>query len=74
MLPDHEAFATGVDELAAFAAYGLADQRQLAPGARTEVEHCRVELDELDVPQPRPGAQRAATPSPVETGGFVVTA
>ena len=39
MLPDHEAFATGVDELAALAAYGLADKRQLAASARTEVEH-----------------------------------
>ena len=58
MLPDHEAFATEVDELAAFPAYGLADKRQLAAGARTEVEHSGMELDELDVPQPGSSAKR----------------
>jgi hypothetical protein len=58
MLPDHEAFATGVDQLAAFTAYGFADQRQLAAGALTEVEHGRMELDELDVPQSGPSAER----------------
>src|SRR5687768_575693 len=50
MLADHEAFAAGVDQLATFPAHGLADQRQLAAGSGTEVEHCRVELDEFDVP------------------------
>jgi hypothetical protein len=58
MLPDHEAFATEVDELAAFPAYGLADKRQLAAGARTEVEHSGMELDELDVSQPGSSAKR----------------
>src|SRR4029450_9552898 len=58
MLPHHEAFAMRVDQLAALTAYGLADQRQLAAGSLTEVEHSRMELDELDVPQAGPGAER----------------
>ena len=58
MLSHHEAFATRVDQLASLTAYGLADQWQLAAGSLTEVEHGRMELDELDVPQPGPGAER----------------
>src|SRR4029450_4061237 len=58
MLPHHEAFAMRVDQLAALTAYGLADQRQLAAGSLTEVEHSRMKLDELDVPQPGPSAER----------------
>jgi hypothetical protein len=50
MLPDHEALATGVDQLATLPAHRLADKRQLAAGSGTEVEHGRVELDEFDVP------------------------
>ena len=59
MLPDHETFAPGVDQLAAFPAYGLADERQLAAGARTKIEHRGMELDELDIPQPSPSAKRS---------------
>src|SRR4029453_6113887 len=62
MLPHHEAFAMRVDQLAALTAYGLADQRQLAAGSLTEVEHSRMELDELDVPQAGPGAERGRDP------------
>src|SRR4029077_15065185 len=61
---DHEALTTGVDQEAAFSAYGLADQWQLAACADPEIEHRRVELDELDVTQPGAGAQRGGDPIP----------
>ena len=52
----------GVDQQTALAAYGLADQRQLTAGSGAEVEHRRVELDELDVAQPRTRPQRGSDP------------
>ena len=73
MLADHEALAAELTR-AAFTAYGLADQWQLAAGTGAEVEHRGMELDELDIPQPGAGAERGRNPIPVETGGFVVTA
>ena len=51
VLADHEPLAGGVQQVAALAADRFADQRQLAAGTGAEVEHGRVELDELDVPQ-----------------------
>src|SRR4030095_10113336 len=39
MLADHEALATGVHQLAAFPAYCLADEWQLATSTRTQVQH-----------------------------------
>src|SRR6185312_6519632 len=53
----HEPLTCRVEEVTAFAAYGLADQGQLAAGAGPEIEHGRVELDELDVAQPRAGPE-----------------
>ena len=47
-----------VDQQAALAAYGLADQRKLAARTGPEIEHGRMELDEFDVAKPRSGAQR----------------
>ena len=48
----------GVDEVGALAAYRLGDQRLLALGVRAEEEDRRVELDELQVGDLRPGPQR----------------
>lgn len=57
VLPDHEAHAVGVDQVGAFAAYGLGDQGLLALRVRTEEQHGRVELHELQVGDLRARAQ-----------------
>ena len=72
MTPVHEAHPRAVDEECALAADRLRDERLLAAGARTEQEHRRVELHELQVGDPRPGPQRGRHPVAGRHGGFVV--
>ena len=57
MLSLHEAHAFVIDEEGALAAHRLRDQRLLPPGVGPEPQHGRVELHELEVAQPRTGAQ-----------------
>ncbi len=70
VLPGHEADAVGVDEVGALAAYGLGDQRLLALGVRAQEEDGRVELDELQVGDLRPGPQRERHPVAGGDGGI----
>lgn len=72
MLSEHEADAVAVDEMRALAAYGLGDQRLLALGVRAEEQDGRVELDELQVGDLRPGPQRERHPVAGGDGGLVV--
>ncbi len=58
VLPQHEADPVRVHQVRALAPYRLGDQRLLALGARAQEEHGRVELDELQVGDLGPGAQR----------------
>ena len=56
--PLHDPCARAVDEEGALAADGLGDERLLPRRALTEEEHRGVELHELEVGDPRAGAQR----------------
>lgn len=56
----------------ALAAYGLGDQRLLPLGVRAEEQDGRVELDELQVGDLRPGPQRERHPVAGGDGGLVV--
>ena len=60
--PCHEAAAGVVDEDGPLAAHRLGDQRLLTGGPLAEEQHRRVELDELEVGDPRAGPQRRRHP------------
>jgi hypothetical protein len=51
-----------VDEERALPAHGFGDERLLPGRSLAEEQHRRVELDELEVGDPRPGAQRGGHP------------
>ena len=65
----HETDAVLVDEEGPLAADRLGDQRLLTVGALAEPEHGRVELDELQVRDPRPRPQRGCHPVTGGDGG-----